>query len=150
MTFTRDVLEEVCADLFGDCLRCLDEFFAVTQLVKSDVDEVVLVGGTTRMPKIREIVASYFSGVKVNYSIDPEVTVATGATIQCAILQGVDVMQDVVLVDVTPLSIGVELGNGLINVMIPKNTPIPTSRTDNYTTDSDYQEGVSVNIYEGE
>ena len=118
---------------------------------KHQVDEIVLVGGSTRVPKIRELVKTYFGGKEANSNVNPDEAVAYGATVQAAILAGeVEDDCDIVLIDVTPLSLGTDIQGGLMHVMIPKNTQIPTNCEQTFTSVVDNQHSLKFEIYEGE
>jgi len=118
----------------------------------SEIDDIVLVGGSTRVPKIQEILSEYFGGRQLCRSINPDEAVAYGAAVQGAILAGVrhSLCDSIVLVDVTPLSLGIEVQGKQMSVIIPRNTRIPCTKTSKYTTTEDYQESLDVSIYEGE
>jgi len=117
-------------------------------LKEEDIDQVILVGGSTRMPAVEDLVSKIFGKEKINKSVNPDEVVAVGAAIQGAILAG-DI-QNVVLLDVTPLSLGIEVEGGIMSVLIPRNRSIPTEATEVYSTAADNQTGVSIAIYEGE
>merc|ERR1711998_102795 len=123
-----------------------------SNLAKSDIDEVVLVGGSTRIPKVQSLLSDFFNGKELNQEINPDEAVAFGATVQGGILsgEGGDAVKDVVLLDVAPLSMGVELEDGLMSKIIERNTVIPTKKTQEYTTVTDNQQQVHFQTYEGE
>ncbi|CAH2065177.1 unnamed protein product, partial [Iphiclides podalirius] len=149
---TRDAFEELCSDLFEDALQPLERVLSDARLRKEDVHDVVLVGGGTRMPKIRGLVRDFFEGRPVSYSVNPEEAVACGAAIQAAILSGErhERIQDLLLVDVVPLSLGVETARGVMYKVIERNTPIPCRHTRDLTTLEDYQRSMTIEIFEGE
>ena len=119
---------------------------------KTKVDEVILVGGSTRIPKIREILEGFFTKKQLNISLNPDEAVAIGATIQAAILnkESSDQLKKMVLLDVAPLSLGVEIVGDLVSVIIPRNTTIPAKREEKYTTSYNNQRSVEIVVLEGE
>jgi molecular chaperone DnaK (HSP70) len=137
-------------DLFQKTLEPVKRVLQDSNLEKSDVDEIILVGGSTRIPKIRELLQKFFNGKKLNDKINPDEAVAYGAAVQAAVLARTIEDKDIVLIDVTPLSLGIETAGGVMATIIPRNTPIPTQKFDIFTTSSDYQERLSIPIYEGE
>merc|ERR1719291_915797 len=122
------------------------------KLQPSEIDDIVLVGGSTRVPKIQELLSEHFCGRQLCRSINPDEAVAYGAAVQGAILAGVrhSACDSIVLVDVTPLSLGIEVEGKHVSVIIPRNTSIPCTKTKEYTTTEDYQESIDVCVYEGE
>ena len=152
LTITRGSFEKICRDLFILCLKPLDDILKNTDLDKSLIDEIILVGGATRMPAIRNNLKLFFNGKELNTSINPDEVVAAGAAIQGFILSHDKdpFSENVVLLDIIPLSLGVETIGGVINVLIPRNSIIPIKRKKKFTTDSDYETSVKVKIFEGE
>ncbi|XP_054786716.1 heat shock cognate 70 kDa protein-like [Prosopis cineraria] len=152
-TITRARFEELNKDLFTKCIRIAKKCLRDAKFDKGSIDEVVLVGGSTRIPKIQQLAQDFFNGKDLCRSINPDEAVAYGAAVQAAILsgQGNEDLQDIVLREVTPLSLGFSLDNGLMEVVIPRNTSIPTTmRVDDITTVRDNQTEVHFDIFQGE
>jgi len=145
---TRAKFEQLADELFERTLIPVKKAMSDANLTPSDIDEVILVGGSTRIPKVQEIVEKYF-GKKPNKSVNPDEVVSVGAAIQGGILSG-DVTSEVLLVDVTPLSLGIETMNGVYDVVIDANTTIPSQKSKVYSTASDNQPSVEVHILQGE
>ncbi|KAL6625644.1 heat shock 70 kDa protein cognate 4 [Neocallimastix californiae] len=151
-SITRECFEELNKDLFEKILEPIGIALKDSGFSKSDIQEIVLVGGSTRIPKIRSLVSEYFDGKKLNKNINPDEAVAYGATILSASLSGIksEKIKDIVLLDVTPLSLGVETKIGIMSTIIKRNTPIPAKITKNFTTLYDYQTSITFPVYEGE
>jgi len=149
---TRTKFEELCHDVFHQCISPLDNALKDAKFSKKDIDEVIMIGGSTRIPYVRELVKNYFDGKQLLFHINPDEAVSNGAAIQGAILAGNknSKISEMVLVDVTPLSLGIETLHGEMSIIIERNTPIPCSFTQLYSTSTDNQRNVKIKIFEGE
>ena len=148
----RSLFEELCKDLFEKCKLPLQKAIEDSGYSKAEIDEIVLVGGSTRIPKICEIVENFFEGKTLNRNINADEAVAYGAAYQAAVVAGIDDdgLEKLVLLDVTPLSLGIEIEGEIMSVIISRNTPIPIKKTNNYVTTVDNQEQADIDIYQGE
>ena len=152
---TRQIFEMICNELFLMCIKPLSEVLISANMEKTDVDEVILVGGSTRIPKIQELLLNFFSGTNIKRltcTLNPDEVVSAGASIYGHIMTHADdpFSMNVVLLDIIPLSLGVEILKKNMSVIVPRNTVIPCRKTKIYSTDSDNQDTVTIKIFEGE
>ncbi|XP_076904799.1 heat shock cognate 70 kDa protein 2-like [Bidens hawaiensis] len=149
MRFTRAKFEELDTDSFKKCLQTVEKCLLDANIEKSCVDEIILVGGSTRIPKVQCMLQDFFDGKELCKSVNPDEAVACGAAIMAATLNGSSV-QDLVLYDVTPLSLGIETYGEEMSIVIPRNTPIPTKASQIYVTADDNQPSMEIQVFQGE
>ncbi|XP_057436264.1 heat shock cognate 70 kDa protein-like [Lotus japonicus] len=150
-SITRARFEELNIDMFRECIETVDKCLNDAKMDQSSVDDVVLVGGSSRIPKVQELLEEFFKGKSLCKSINPDEAVAYGAAVQAALLsKGIKNVPDLVLYDVTPLSLGIWIKGAIMSVVIPRNTTIPVKKTHGYKTSADNQSSVRIKVYEGE
>ena len=150
LVITQDLFNNLCIDIFNKFLEPIN--IVVKNISIHEINDIILVGGITRIPKIRNLILDYFNNKNLYYDINPDEAIASGAAIQAAILSGTNdaILEDIILLDIVPLSLGIETDGGLMTIIIPKNSTIPIKKTQIFSTAYDNQTYIKIKIFEGE
>jgi len=149
-TLTRAKFEELNMDLFRKTMKPVEQVLKDGGVKKEDVDDIVLVGGSTRIPKVQQLLKEYFNGKEPSQGINPDEAVAYGAAVQGGILSGEEGLRDMVLIDVCPLTLGIETTGGVMTKLIGRNSVVPTKKSQIFSTAADNQPTVLIQVFEGE
>ena len=149
-TLTRAKFEEINNDLFRKTLKPVEQVLKDAKVRKDEVDDIVLVGGSTRIPKVQQLLQEFFNGKQLSKGINPDEAVAYGAAVQGGVLSGESSADDILLIDVCPLTLGIETTGGVMTKLIPRNTQLPTKKSQIFSTAADNQPTVLIQVYEGE